>query len=173
MVQYIVLCKNDEDVPQACLMTVQFNVSTSLALVMAEKQWGKNRVIGIGLVVEREIDPKLMTPSHYGKLVRDKIPEIISQNGKGEIPHHHQESGPPLYSRFRDKHMEEGEEIFNAPSRDQRISEFADAMQVLRDWALFVKITPEEVEIRRVERERERGSFSKGIILDHVDTPGP
>ena len=102
------------------------------------------------------------------KLVRNLIPQIISNNGQGEVLIIRKITGHLLQVYFYGKYVEEGSEIWNANTREKKLAEFADTAQVLRDWSLSNDITPEEVEVYRVRKEKERGGFSQGIILDSV-----
>lgn len=104
-----------------------------------------------------------------GKLVRNRIPELIRNNGKNEVPVFRQVTGHHLQLSFHRKYNEEGSEIWRADTPEKRKEEFADALQVLMDWTSLNNISWEEVKRCRQQKFEERGGFSEGIILDSVE----
>ncbi|WP_368731538.1 phosphoribosyl-ATP pyrophosphohydrolase [Calderihabitans maritimus] len=100
----------------------------------------------------------------YNKLVRDRIPEIIEKDGK-----------KPVISRIRDKKTlkemlvsklkEEVEEY----CLSLELTELADILEVIRALVHNIhNIKFSDVEKLREEKERERGGFNEGIILEKV-----
>lgn len=102
-----------------------------------------------------------MTIKKYNKLVRDKIPEIIYQNGgtpKVTI------AGPTEYwDRLINKLQEEVQEFLDEPC----LEELADIQEVIlslaehRGWQT-------KLEEERVTKNINRGSFSRRFILLEV-----
>lgn len=98
----------------------------------------------------------------YNKLVRDKIKEIIEKEGKIPVIHiaHEQE-----YSqRLKEKLMEEVQEFLSAPTDE----ELADILEVVYALAELGGLSPAQLEKKRQEKAKGRGTFSKRIILDRV-----
>ena len=103
----------------------------------------------------------------YNKLVRDKIPDIILQDGHScEISHLDNDE----YMReLKSKLLEEAHEVQDAVSREHLVLELADVVEVLRAIASASEIPMEELEETRLSRARERGAFLGRIYLKYVD----
>lgn len=97
------------------------------------------------------------------KLVRDKIPEIIEENGEeAEV----REVEGLEYERFlREKVVEETEEFAEAGEEE----ELADLLEVIDMYIESEGLGREELEQLRAEKNRERGGFSDGFVLEDVD----
>ena len=98
----------------------------------------------------------------YDKLVRDKIPKIIRENGKKcktrtmkieEVEHY-----------FRAKIQEELDELFENPCSE----EMADVMEAVDCLRRRLDITIEDVIDVKCNKRSERGGFERGIILLEV-----
>ena len=99
----------------------------------------------------------------FGKLVRDKIPEIIT--GRGEAATWHV-AGDEEYSRLlKEKLNEEVAETLADPCAN----EFADVLEVIDAMAQHAGITFDDVLKTKHERAEKRGGFTKRIILDTAD----
>ncbi len=98
----------------------------------------------------------------YGKLVRDKIPDIISEQGRTpicDIPPH----GKCL-DMLAAKLTEEAAEYLE--SREPE--ELADVLEVIHGILLHTGMTFEYLEEIRRKKYDERGGFEKGIRLISV-----
>ncbi|MFN8031863.1 MAG: nucleoside triphosphate pyrophosphohydrolase [Mycobacterium sp.] len=98
----------------------------------------------------------------HGKLVRDRIPEIIKSSGrKPEVLVLH---GDELLSALLDKLEEETQELRSAPE-NQRTEELADILEVVR--ALADKLGMDMTALEQVadSKRAERGSFDRGLWL--------
>lgn len=94
-----------------------------------------------------------------GKLVRDKIPDIIRAEGLDPLI---RVAGPEEYAvRLRDKLREEVGE-FLASGDDPE--ELADILEVLHALARQIGSDPEELERLRAAKEAERGGFAGRVI---------
>ena len=96
------------------------------------------------------------------KLVRDKIPDIIREDGK-ECKYHvakHNEYKTRLYEKMR----EELDEFINTPSYD----EAADIYEVFSSICALHDMTMFQVEVAAVDKRNERGSFRDRIVLEEV-----
>ena len=98
----------------------------------------------------------------YDKLVRDKIPAIIKENGKKCKTKSLKPEDIEKY--YRAKVLEEMDELFEDPCPE----EMADLMEVVDCLRRALKLSIEDViEVKHTKRQ-ERGGFEKGIILREV-----
>lgn len=106
---------------------------------------------------------------HFEKLVRDKIPEIITSNGN--IPET-EILTPALFGKYlKLKLIEEAKEVSEAGTHGDEIEELADLMEVFNAILKNSEITFEEVEKARKEKAEKRGGFEKRIFLRKVIFP--
>lgn len=100
----------------------------------------------------------------YGKLVRDKIPEIIKQNG--EKPVIRILSKEEYKSKLEKKLLEECNEVLETD--DSRIEELADLLEVMIALGKLQGKSFEDI-IKVCEQKRlKRGAFDKMIFLEDV-----
>ncbi|UUV18317.1 nucleoside triphosphate pyrophosphohydrolase [Fusobacteria bacterium ZRK30] len=99
----------------------------------------------------------------YNKLIRDKIPEIIEENG--EKYHCHIAGDKEYLEALRAKINEEVEEFYETPS----IEEMADILEVLRALGDYYGFSEDKIEKARIEKDRKRGAFKRRIILEKVE----
>ena len=94
-----------------------------------------------------------------GKLVRDKIPQIIRSKGLGPVVY---TAGAEEYAaRLRDKLREEVEE-FIASGDDAE--ELADILEVVYALGGQAGVDPQQLERLRAAKAEERGGFDDRII---------
>lgn len=98
-----------------------------------------------------------------GKLVRDRIPEIIKRNG--EVPQVRTLASTAYKRALREKLLEEAAEVGAAKTGTELLTELADVMEVLAALREVYGISHNEVEAVRRKRRKERGGFSKRIFL--------
>lgn len=96
----------------------------------------------------------------YGKLVRDKIPDII--RGRGGNPNIHIATEEEYPTRLREKLQEETLEFL--ASNDPE--ELADILEVVNAFAKIHGLTLEDIEKMRVTKANARGQFNKRIVLE-------
>jgi len=100
---------------------------------------------------------------HYDKLVRDKIPEILSkQNKKYKC---HIATGDELREMLREKVLEEIGEYMSNPC----LEELADVYEVLEAVVKAEGYTLTDIEEYRIEKRQTNGGFSQSIILEYVE----
>lgn len=102
----------------------------------------------------------------YGKLVRDKIPEIIEKEGKA--CHIHIADKEEYDSAISAKLIEESSELSAAKTKEEKIRESADVLEVLETIWREEGISREEVLKAQTEKRESNGGFSKKIILEEV-----
>ncbi|HBU27770.1 TPA: hypothetical protein DEB00_01490 [Candidatus Uhrbacteria bacterium] len=99
----------------------------------------------------------------YNKLVRDRIPEIIKQNG--EAAETYIADDVEFKERLIAKLHEEVQEFIEEPSGE----EAADIIEVLRAYCEILGVRPEELEHIRANKAALRGGFSKKLILTRTN----
>ena len=99
----------------------------------------------------------------YNKLVRDKIPEIIEEDGKNcktRIL-----SDEEYIAALEAKLNEEVAEY----QADKNLEELADVLEVLQAICVARGYSLEELEALRAKKANERGGFADKIFLDYVE----
>lgn len=99
----------------------------------------------------------------YNKLVRDRIPDIVKQDGKRAAFRYLEED--EVIVQLFNKLSEETAELQDA----QNVEEVADVIEVL--FAIAQRYGYDEQQtLERVHQKRQqRGGFQKGILLEHVE----
>ena len=98
----------------------------------------------------------------YNKLVRDRIPEIIENEGKScktEI------LSDEEYLKMVDAKLDEELAEYH---KDQNIEEIADLMEVIYAAAEARGYTVEQIEEVRIKKREKRGGFKEKIFLKEV-----
>ena len=98
----------------------------------------------------------------YNKLVRDRIPEIIRQDGRKCGTERMSEA--EYVQALREKLVEEAREAAEAPT-DELVKEIADIYEVLDALMAVAGIERAAVEHTQAERRIERGGFEERIRL--------
>ena len=96
---------------------------------------------------------------NQGKLVRDKIPQVIRSEGLEPIIY--TANSEEYATRLRDKLREEVEEFI---ASDDDPEELADILEVLYTLAGQAGIDPQQLENLRAAKAAERGGFGDRII---------
>jgi predicted house-cleaning noncanonical NTP pyrophosphatase (MazG superfamily) len=96
----------------------------------------------------------------YDKLVRDRIPEIISK--KGTVPKTHIASDEEYWKKLKDKLGEEVKEFLASESAE----EVADILEVLEAICERKGYRMEEVQRLKEVKVAQRGAFKEKIILE-------
>lgn len=101
--------------------------------------------------------------THYNKLVRDKIPEIIAGSGRRygiEV------KGVEAYRQaLLEKLVEEAQEAAASTPGDALLTELADLREVLDAAAAAFGLTEGQLSAEQVRRRSERDSFARRIKL--------
>ena len=103
------------------------------------------------------------TTQHYGKLVRDNIPDIIKAEGR--VAQTRIASEDEYKQALLRKLREETTEF----SRNPSVEELADVFEVVRCLATTHGIDMASLENARHTKELQRGSFSRRIILEKTE----
>ncbi len=96
----------------------------------------------------------------YDKLIRDKIPEIISANGERAITH--VADNEEYERKLKQKLLEEVEEFMENSSPE----ELADILEVID--AIFDQFGFDRDEINKIKKDKleKRGGFKNKLILE-------
>lgn len=109
-----------------------------------------------------------------GKLVRDKIPEIILSEGPGRGVKCHVADDDEYSDALRDKLREEFKELMIAlrgVDDDAVVGELADLQEVMDAITQdVIGYRPEQVERVRTAKRATKGGFANRIILDEYTT---
>lgn len=100
----------------------------------------------------------------FDKLVRDRIPEVIEDDG--DRPVTHVATGAEYRRRLHAKLDEEVREFHEDPSP----GELADVREVLAALQAHHDIDEADVAARRREKADERGRFAEGVVLKAVES---
>ncbi|WP_077298215.1 nucleoside triphosphate pyrophosphohydrolase [Virgibacillus pantothenticus] len=104
--------------------------------------------------------------SNYHKLVRDQIPEIITNNGQQAIT---KNLTPKEYHmELKKKAEEELREYFQAEGSESALEELADLLEVIQALAKTHGGSFQTIEALRKKKREERGGFDKGVFLIFV-----
>ncbi|RAW10123.1 phosphoribosyl-ATP pyrophosphohydrolase [Paenibacillus taichungensis] len=103
----------------------------------------------------------------YNKLVRDKIPHIITSSGKECRT---RILDPEEYKQeLRTKLQEESNEYVSAANDQEALEELADMLEVIRALAEVHGANAAELDKLRAEKAEERGGFQERVYLIDVD----
>lgn len=94
------------------------------------------------------------------KLVRDKIPEIINNNG--EFCTYHIASDAEYFDRLKSKLLEEAHEF----TIDENEEELADILEVIKAICDYKNFNLDNIEKIANSKKETKGSFTKRIILE-------
>jgi predicted house-cleaning noncanonical NTP pyrophosphatase (MazG superfamily) len=104
----------------------------------------------------------------YGKLVRDRIPEIIESHGHRAVTYTLAEDS--YRTALLAKLGEEAHEAQQATA-DDLPAELADVLEVLQALTAACDLTWEQLQELADDKRARRGGFQRRIFLDYVDQP--
>lgn len=102
----------------------------------------------------------------YNKLVRDKIPQIIIEDGKKPVTKILNQDEYIL--ELRKKSKEELQEYLEAETNEEALEELADLLEIIHTLAAVHDSTIEEVEKLRETKAEKRGGFTNKVFLIEV-----
>ena len=102
------------------------------------------------------------------KLVRDKICKKLVDEGIAESCQCHPVFGREYQTYLFSKLMEECAEVIGANTAEQRAEEIADVREVLHAIAYLEGIEPHVIEMAQNEKFKDKGGFTKGIVMTEV-----
>jgi len=98
------------------------------------------------------------------KLIRDKIPSIIERQGR-QVNTEIVQNDVEYYKFLTDKLYEEVQELLSATTKESKIEEMADVLEVLDAICEFNKIDRQSVLNSKNKKLLERGGFKNRIVL--------
>jgi len=101
------------------------------------------------------------------KLVRDKTRERLEH--KGVYGSYSYADDAEFITLLLRKLQEEAEEVAQAPTRDEQISELADLMEVVHTLIKTMKSSMQEIETKRMQLRDLRGGFDERAVCHYVD----
>lgn len=105
-----------------------------------------------------------------GKLVRDNIEQFHLDSGAVLVTKRAL-SDSDFDASLRAKILEEAQEVFDAKTGDELVSECADVMEVMNALLVLNGKTWEEVVAMSDEKAATRGVFEKRVFIESVDLP--
>lgn len=103
----------------------------------------------------------------YNKLVRDKIPQIIQNEGK--IVYSCTLDGENLRKMLKVKLIEESRELSKSTTKEEMINELADISEVIETIYEVFNIAEIDVDLAKHEKMQEKGAFKSGTYLMSVE----
>ncbi|MDN4074111.1 nucleoside triphosphate pyrophosphohydrolase [Fictibacillus terranigra] len=103
----------------------------------------------------------------YNKLVRDRIPEVITSTGKSFKTSILDKD--EYIKELKKKCYEELDEYASAPNDENAIEELADLLELMHSLARIHGSDISEVERVRQQKAEKRGGFEKRIFLVDVE----
>lgn len=110
----------------------------------------------------------MTTKTTHGKLVRDKIPDIIQENGDTCIVSVLSEND--YKAALQDKLHEEIQELAEAKQED-RLGEMADIFEVLLALAEADGYAKNDLFAAASKKRQSRGGFSERLWLESTESP--
>ncbi|OJD58706.1 phosphoribosyl-ATP pyrophosphohydrolase [Bacillus sp. N35-10-4] len=102
----------------------------------------------------------------YNKLIRNKIPQIIKANGK--TPTTRILSEDEYIKEICKKTEEELTEYLEATTKEHKLEELSDLLELINALAEYEGATLEEIDKIRRKKAEERGGFQNRIFLQDV-----
>lgn len=100
----------------------------------------------------------------FNKLVRDKIPEIIKNNGEQSVVRElsDDEYKEELYTKL----LEESHEVIESENTESIIEELADVLEILKSIAELNNKELSDVIAMADQKRLKRGGFEKRLFLE-------
>ncbi|MED1565604.1 nucleoside triphosphate pyrophosphohydrolase [Bacillus paramycoides] len=102
----------------------------------------------------------------YNKLIRNKIPQIIKNNGK--TPTTRILTEDEYIKEICKKTEEELTEYLEAKTKPHKLEELADLLELINALAEYEGTTLEEINTIRKKKATERGGFQNRVFLIEV-----
>ena len=100
-------------------------------------------------------------------LVRDKMPKRLGK--LGVYVEGHSLHPKDHIDHLKLKLQEEVDEVINAVTPKEIKEEIADVLEVLYTIAKYYNLQIEHLEKKRLQKQGERGGFSKGLFVEFVE----
>ena len=103
----------------------------------------------------------------YNKLVRDKVPQIIQNEGK--VVYYSMLDGDNLRKMLKIKLIEESREVSKSMTKEEMINKLADVSEVIEAIYEAFDITDADVDIIKHKKMQEKGAYKSGAYLMCVE----
>ena len=103
----------------------------------------------------------------YNKLVRDKVPQIIQNEGK--VVYYFMLDGDNLRIMLKVKLIEESRDVSKAMTKEEMINELADVSEVIEAMYEAFDITEADVDLVKHKKMQEKGTYKSGAYLMCVE----
>ncbi|MBU4224162.1 nucleoside triphosphate pyrophosphohydrolase [Patescibacteria group bacterium] len=103
----------------------------------------------------------------YNKLVRDKIPEIIENDGEKPITRILDDE--EYKKELKNKLLEESQEAVLAENSHELMKEIGDIFEVIEAIEKAFGLSKDEILKMKEERKQKRGGFEKKIFLEQAE----
>ena len=103
----------------------------------------------------------------YNKLVRDKVPQTMQNEGK--VVYYSMLDGDNLRKMLKIKLIEEARELSKAKTKEEMVNELADIREVLDTIYEVFDIQEIDVDLAKHKKAQERGDFKSGTYLVCVE----
>jgi predicted house-cleaning noncanonical NTP pyrophosphatase (MazG superfamily) len=128
------------------------------------------KTLPINKIIETNPDEFVYTKI-YNKLVRDKVPTIITS--EGNIPSYIVITNKyELIKLFENKICEEWNEYLNAETEEQKVEEIGDLIEVLFSLAERYGETRVDLTSLMINKNLTKGQFKNGVFLIDVKRQG-
>jgi predicted house-cleaning noncanonical NTP pyrophosphatase (MazG superfamily) len=106
---------------------------------------------------------------HYRKLIRDRIPELISQEGCSCKVRRLSEAA---YARaLKAKMLEEAYELSGAKGKKSLLNELIDLQELVESLRALLGVKPKTFRDLVECKRHKRGGFKKRLFLEYVEEP--
>ncbi len=103
-----------------------------------------------------------MDKTYYSKLIRDKIPEVITKSGgKYEVRILKEKE---FEKELKKKLVEEAKEVGKA-SKKEIVNELSDILEIIKSISEYHKLNFKQIEKYQAKKRKERGGFKKKLFL--------
>lgn len=96
------------------------------------------------------------------KLVRDKVPDLITEQGNSPVIH--VATDKEYWEKLKEKLKEEVNEFHQTEDEE----ELADIIEVINSICDFKKINKKKLDLLREQKARKKGKFRNKFILDDI-----
>lgn len=103
---------------------------------------------------------------NLNKLVRDKVPSLVTKDGGSYTMQLLQDD--EHLKALKDKLKEEVDEFIVAETKEIQLDELVDIAEIIHSYLKMNNITINEFENLRITKRKAKGSFDRGIFLTEI-----